>query len=139
MLGTAESCTGGGVAHACTELAGSSQWFAGGVVTYSNALKQKLLGVPLATLEKEGAVSELTAIAMARGALPLLNVDYALAITGIAGPGGGSPQKPVGTVCFAWSGSDSLQYSECCLFTGDRREIREQSVIHALSKLNEIL
>lgn len=139
VLGTAESCTGGGVAQACTELAGSSQWFAGGVVTYSNALKQKLLGVSSSTLEQHGAVSVITAEAMAEGALPLLDVDYVVAITGIAGPGGGTFEKPVGTVCFAWLGRQGLQYSECCVFTGDRQEVRQQSVIHAVRKLNKII
>ena len=106
-LVTAESCTGGWVAQCLTAIAGSSTWFDRAVVSYSNEAKREMLGVTGETLSTHGAVSEATAIAMARGALYNSHADWALAITGVAGPSGGSPGKPVGTVCFAWAGPEN--------------------------------
>jgi nicotinamide-nucleotide amidase len=133
-LVTAESCTGGGLAQAITAIPGSSGWFERGFVTYSNASKQELLGVKSSTLETYGAVSEQTAIEMAEGALRASHAQLSIAITGIAGPDGGSADKPVGTVWFAWSLNNVTQ-SELQLFSGDRLSIREQAVIFALEKL----
>jgi nicotinamide-nucleotide amidase len=156
-LATAESCTGGLVASACTERAGSSSWFECGVVSYSNAAKTRLLGVPAALIERHGAVSLPVAEAMARGAqtgLPPVNagagassgcgsssssaVQTALAITGVAGPGGGSVDKPVGTVCLAWAVGGRV-WSRRCRFDGDRAAVRLQSVQLALRELVEVL
>lgn len=134
-LATAESCTGGWVAQSITAIAGSSAWFDRGFVTYSNAAKQEMLGVTEATLERHGAVSEATARAMAQGAIAHSRADWAIAITGIAGPGGGSPEKPVGTVCFAWAQRDGGCEAQTCVFAGERAAVREQSVIHALRGL----
>lgn len=134
-LATAESCTGGWVAQSITAIAGSSAWFDRGFVTYSNAAKQEMLGVTEATLERHGAVSEATARAMAQGAIAHSRADWATAITGIAGPGGGSPEKPVGTVCFAWAQRDGGCEAQTCVFAGERAAVREQSVIHALRGL----
>jgi len=130
-LATAESCTGGWVAEAVTSIAGSSDWFDRGFVTYSNDAKHELLGVKQSTLKKHGAVSEQTAIEMAQGALARSKATVTLAVTGIAGPGGGSLDKPVGTVCFAWAGKQGAR-SETMRFPGDRESVRRQSVIHAL-------
>ena len=134
-LATAESCTGGWVAQSVTAIAGSSAWFDRGFVTYSNAAKQEMLGVTEATLERHGAVSEATARAIAQGAIAHSRADWAIAITGIAGPGGGSPEKPVGTVCFAWAQRDGGCEAQTCVFAGERAAVREQSVIHALRGL----
>ena len=134
-LATAESCTGGWVAQSITAIAGSSAWFDRGFVTYSNAAKQEMMGVTEATLERHGAVSEATARAMAQGAIAHSRADWAIAITGIAGPGGGSPEKPVGTVCFAWAQRDGGCEAQTCVFAGERAAVREQSVIHALRGL----
>jgi len=131
MLVTAESCTGGWVAQAVTSIAGSSDWFERGYVTYSNAAKREDLGVSAKTLLRHGAVSEATAREMARGALRKGRGTIALAITGIAGPGGGAPGKPVGTVCFAWARGRRIR-SETKRFRGGRTLVRRQSVIHAL-------
>ena len=131
MLVTAESCTGGWVAQAVTSVAGSSDWFERGYVTDSNAAKREALGVPKKTLLRHGAVSEQTARAMAQGALRKSRAHIALAITGIAGPGGGAPGKPVGTVCFAWAQGRRTR-SETKRFRGGRSRVRRQSVIHAL-------
>ena len=131
MLVTAESCTGGWVAQAVTSVAGSSDWFERGYVTYSNAAKREALGVQKKTLLRHGAVSEQTARAMAQGALRKGRAHIALAITGIAGPGGGAPGKPVGTVCFAWARGRNIR-SETKRFRGGRTSVRRQSVIHAL-------
>ena len=131
QLVTAESCTGGWVAQAVTAIAGSSAWFDRGFVTYSNASKEELLGVRAATLERHGAVSEETAREMVQGALARSNGTIALAVTGIAGPGGGSPDKPVGTVCFAWGDGKNLT-TQTRHFSGDRDSVRRQSVVHAL-------
>lgn len=131
-LATAESCTGGWVAQAVTSIAGSSDWFERGYVTYSNAAKRADLGVPEKTLRAQGAVSEPVARAMARGALRNSRADLALAVTGIAGPGGGAPGKPVGMVCFAWARKRGPLRSETRRFRGGRESVRRQSVIHAL-------
>ena len=131
LLVTAESCTGGWIAQAVTSVAGSSEWFERGFVTYSNAAKQDLLGVKQSTLKKHGAVSEETAREMARGALARSKGTLALAVTGVAGPGGGSREKPVGLVCFAWAGKRETR-TETKHFSGDRGSVRRQSVIHAL-------
>jgi len=133
QLATAESCTGGWVAQCLTAIAGSSEWFERGFITYSNEAKQEMLGVGADTLLAHGAVSEACAIAMADGALRHSRADWALAITGVAGPGGGSPEKPVGTVCFAWAGPDGQRDSETCRFAGNREAIRALSVAHALT------
>jgi nicotinamide-nucleotide amidase len=130
-LATAESCTGGWVAQAVTSIAGSSDWFERGWVTYSNAAKREELGVRRRTLDRSGAVSEPVAREMARGALRRSGARVAVAITGIAGPGGGSPGKPVGTVCFAWAQGRRIR-SETRRFRGGRSRVRRQSVIHAL-------
>jgi nicotinamide-nucleotide amidase len=132
-LVTAESCTGGWVAQAVTSVAGSSDWFDRGFVTYSNAAKIDMLGVPETTLARHGAVSEATARHMAQGALRRSVADWAVAITGIAGPGGGTPQKPVGMVCIAWAQRNGGCEALTCQFAGSRAEIREQSVRLALS------
>ena len=132
-LVTAESCTGGWAAQAVTAIAGSSEWFERGFVTYSNAAKEEMLGVQAQTLERYGAVSEETAREMALGALERSRGSIALAITGIAGPGGGSEAKPVGTVCFAWAGRTGAVRSETRRFAGGREAVRRQSVEHALT------
>lgn len=134
-LATAESCTGGWVAQSLTALAGSSGWFDRGFVTYSNAAKVDMLGVPESTLARHGAVSEATARAMAQGVLAHSRADWSLSITGIAGPSGGSPDKPVGTVCFAWAGRDAGCEAQTCHFEGNRADVREQAVLHAVRGL----
>ena len=131
MLATAESCTGGWAAQVVTSVAGSSAWFERGFVTYSNAAKQELLGVKAETLRAHGAVSEETAREMARGALERSRATVSVSITGVAGPAGGTPEKPVGTVCFAWARAGEVR-SETRRFAGDRESIRRQSVILAL-------
>ena len=135
MVVTAESCTGGLVAGAITEVAGSSGWFDRGFVTYSNAAKRDMLGVPETTLDRHGAVSEATARAMAIGALEHSRGDWSVAITGIAGPSGGTPDKPVGTVCFAWAWRAGGCEAQTCHFPGGRTEVRALSVRHALRGL----
>jgi nicotinamide-nucleotide amidase len=139
MLATVESCTGGWVAQAVTAVAGSSDWFDRGFVSYSNAAKQEMLGVSAETLARHGAVSEQTACEMAAGALVHSRAQVALAITGIAGPSGGSPEKPVGTVCFAWSRKDAAPIAQTRQFEGDRESVRRQSVAFALQTLLELL
>ena len=136
-LVTAESCTGGWVAQSLTAIAGSSAWFDRGFVTYSNEAKQEMLGVPPDMLAEHGAVSQPVAVAMAEGALRNSRADWAVAITGIAGPTGGSPQKPVGTVCFAWGCRDGRIVTSTRHFPGSREDVRAQSVEHALSGLIE--
>ena len=131
-LVTAESCTGGWVAQCLTAIAGSSAWFDRGFVTYSNEAKQEMLGVARETLDRHGAVSVATAQAMAQGALRRSRADWSVAITGIAGPTGGSPDKPVGTVCFGWAGPDGFTTTELCHLAGSRAEVRAQSVAYAL-------
>jgi nicotinamide-nucleotide amidase len=135
MVATAESCTGGLVAGALTDIAGSSAWFERGFVTYSNHAKIELLGVASDLIETYGAVSEDVARAMAEGALLESRAQVAVAITGIAGPGGGTRDKPVGTVCFAWAFMEQPVVSETMHFAGDRAGVREQSVRHALGGL----
>ncbi|MFN2333282.1 MAG: CinA family protein [Wenzhouxiangellaceae bacterium] len=159
VLALAESCTGGWIAKVCTDLAGSSVWFERGLVTYSNRAKSEELGVRPATIQHYGAVSEMVAAEMARGARNVAHADYAIAvsretveamvqgacresgadigvaISGVAGPGGGSPDKPVGTVCFAWVGPEDEPETETCLFSGDREIIRRETVAHALDGL----
>ena len=135
MLTCAESCTGGWVAKVVTATAGSSMWFERGFVTYSNAAKQELLGVKGDTLRQEGAVSEAVVREMAAGALRRSHAQAALAISGVAGPGGGSPGKPVGTVCFAWALQGGEAAAETRHFAGDRETVRRLSVIHALQGL----
>ncbi len=129
---TAESCTGGLVAGAITAIAGSSDWFEFGFVAYANRAKTTLLDVPAALLSDFGAVSEPTARAMAEGALAKSDADVALAVTGVAGPGGGSPAKPVGTVCFAWAVRGQGTTSATRHFAGDRAEVRRASATAAL-------
>jgi len=136
-LATAESCTGGWVAQCLTAIAGSSTWFDRGFVTYSNDAKHEMLGVELATLRTHGAVSEASAGAMAAGALSRSHADWALAITGIAGPDGGSAGKPVGTVCFGWAGTEVGVEVESRHFVGSREEVRYQSVVFALKGVLE--
>src|SRR5437868_1655786 len=135
VLAVAESCTGGWVAQAVTSVAGSSDWFDRGFVTYSNVAKQELLGVGGDTLRHHGAVSEQTAREMVQGALARSHAHVALAITGIAGPGGGTPEKPVGTVWLAWFGKERSLRTAHHVFDGDREAIRRQAVIAALDGL----
>ena len=130
-LVTAESCTGGWVAQAVTAISGSSAWFERGFVTYSNAAKQELLGVRKKTIRQHGAVSEETAREMAKGALKKSRGTIAVAVTGVAGPTGGSDEKPVGMVCFAFAASRMIS-SETRRFKGSRESVRRQSVVHAL-------
>lgn len=132
-LVTAESCTGGWVAQTVTAIAGSSAWFDRGFVTYSNDAKVDMLGVPETTLAWHGAVSEPTARAMAQGALRHSRGHWSVAITGIAGPSGGTPEKPVGMVCLAWAQRDGGCEALTCHFAGNRAEIREQAARIALS------
>jgi len=139
MLTTAESCTGGWVAQAVTAIAGSSGWFERGLVTYSDAAKQEMLGVSARTLAAHGAVSEETAREMAIGALAHSRAQVALAITGIAGPAGGSPEKPVGMVCFAWATKSGVASVVAHRFSGDRDSVRRQSAIAALQGVLELL
>ena len=134
MLATAESCTGGRIAGACTDLAGSSQWFERGFVTYSNAAKSELLGVDPALIESHGAVSEVVARAMAFGAVRHSHAQVGVAVTGVAGPAGGSRDKPVGTVWFGYL-VDGLLSSETRRFDGDRADVRAATVEHALRAL----
>ncbi|GGY46152.1 CinA family protein [Pseudoduganella albidiflava] len=134
LLVTAESCTGGGVSQAITEIAGSTGWFDCGFVCYSNASKTELLEVPAALIAQFGSVSEEVAAAMAQGALANSNAHLAVSTTGIAGPTGAVPGKPVGTVCFGWANGDTV-HTERLVFSGDRRAVREQTVVHALQGL----
>ncbi|MDM5180385.1 nicotinamide-nucleotide amidohydrolase family protein [Massilia sp. CCM 8695] len=138
LLVTAESCTGGGVAQAVTEVAGSTGWFDCGFITYSNASKTELLDVSAALMAQLGSVSEEVAAAMASGALANSNAHVALSTTGIAGPSGAVPGKPVGTVCFGWARGDAVQ-TERLVFAGDRHAVREQTVVHALQGLLRII
>ena len=137
-LATAESCTGGMIAAACTDLAGSSLWFERGYVTYSNAAKTEMLGVDAQLISTEGAVSESVARAMVRGAAERARAQVAVAVTGIAGPSGGSAAKPVGTVWFAWNVAGSIT-SEVMHFDGDRAAVRSATVLHALQRLVTLL
>ncbi|MEH6649652.1 MAG: CinA family protein [Motiliproteus sp.] len=136
---TAESCTGGGVAAQLTELAGSSAWLEGGFVTYSNAMKQRALGISPALIEQHGAVSQQCVEAMATGALDNSLAQISVAISGIAGPGGGSEDKPVGTVWIAWATVDPVIKSQCYKFNGARKAVRDQAVEQAISGLLEMI
>jgi nicotinamide-nucleotide amidase len=135
MLATAESCTGGGIAEAMTRVPGSSAWFDCAFVTYSYEAKTSMLGVLRDTLVDFGAVSEETAREMVEGAISRSRAQVAVAVTGIAGPDGGMPDKPVGTVWFAWKFPKKPIISEACHFTGGRASVRNQTVAHALNKL----
>ncbi|OGI55302.1 MAG: damage-inducible protein CinA [Candidatus Muproteobacteria bacterium RIFCSPHIGHO2_12_FULL_60_33] len=135
MLVTAESCTGGWVAQMITSVAGSSEWFERGFVAYTNLAKREMLGVKTTILSRYGAVSEQTARAMAESALTHSHAQVAIAITGIAGPSGGTPEKPVGTVCFAWAAKKRDTISRKHVFSGDREAVRRQAVVAALQGL----
>ncbi|QIL85108.1 nicotinamide-nucleotide amidohydrolase family protein [Vibrio sp. HDW18] len=135
ILATAESCTGGGVAYLITEVAGSSAWFDRSFVTYSNQAKQEMLGVQPATLALHGAVSEPTVQEMVLGALQHSHATLAVAISGIAGPAGGSPEKPVGTVCFGFADQFGWLRLETCHFVGDRQQVRQQAIEHVFDQL----
>ncbi len=139
ILATAESCTGGWIAKLMTDLAGSSVSFDRGFVTYSNAAKQEMLGVSTATLEKFGAVSEQTVIEMAEGALENSLATVSISVSGIAGPTGGTKEKPVGTVWLGWAMSGSATETLRIVFTGDRNAVRQQAVATSLQKLIELL
>ncbi|NVK42760.1 MAG: CinA family protein [Oceanospirillaceae bacterium] len=132
MLATAESCTGGWVARELTALAGSSNWFDCGFVTYSNTAKHRMLGVPVELIEREGAVSEAVVLSMAEGAVRNSDARIAVSISGVAGPGGGSPEKPVGTVWFGWACEGMPTRAERHLLDGDRESVRRQAVEIAL-------
>jgi len=132
MLATAESCTGGWIAEAVTMVPGSSEWFERGFVTYTYISKREMLGVKEATLEKRGAVAEEVVREMAEGALARSHAQVVVAVSGVAGPGGGTPDKPVGTVCFAWALKGGRPRSETRRFAGDREAVRRLSVEHAL-------
>lgn len=138
-VATAESCTGGGVAAAITAVAGSSAWFEYGVVSYANSAKEKLLGVSIDTIAREGAVSEAVVIEMVRGVLVLSGADIAVAISGIAGPSGGSPEKPLGTAWFAWAKATGEIRTEIQVFDGDRAEVQRSAVIWALDGLSNTI
>ncbi len=138
MMATAESCTGGLIAGACTELSGSSNWFERGFVTYSNQAKTELLGVDAALIARDGAVSEAVARAMVQGALRQAPVQAAVAVTGVAGPTGGSVAKPVGTVWFGWN-VDGVVRCEMRRFDGNRAAVRAATVVHALAGLLAML
>ena len=131
----AESCTGGGLAAAITDIPGSSQWFERGFITYTNEAKMEMLSVPENIIASQGAVSEATVRSMAEGAIQYSHADVRVAISGIAGPGGGSLEKPVGTVWIAWAGNARPISAHCYLFVGDRIAIREQAVLVALEGL----
>ncbi|WP_019022429.1 CinA family protein [Thioalkalivibrio sp. ALE23] len=137
VMATVESCTGGGIAQALTDVPGSSAWFECGWVTYSNAAKTRLVGVDPALLEAHGAVSEEVAAAMATGGLTHSGADLSLSVTGVAGPAGGSPDKPVGMVCFGWQARYGAVRTETRHFDGERHEVRRQAMLHALASLLE--
>ncbi len=139
-VATAESCTGGWIAKSITDVPGSSAVFGYGIVSYSNGAKESMLGVSNATIEEHGAVSEAVVNEMAKGALRLSGADIAVAVSGVAGPDGGTEEKPVGTVWFAWAvrdGSDALVDATCEQFSGDRELVRELTVAHALQGILE--
>ena len=138
QMATAESCTGGMIAAACTDLAGSSSWFERGFVTYSNAAKHDSLGVPQDLIAQHGAVSEAVARAMAQGALAHSQAQVAVAVTGVAGPTGGSAAKPVGTVWFGFASPAGVVTETRC-FAGDRAAVRQDTVAHAFERLCEIV
>lgn len=139
ILTTAESCTGGWLAQLITAIPGSSAWFDRGFITYSNQSKQDMLGVSAETLEAHGAVSEETVQEMAAGALKHSRAQISASISGIAGPGGGTRQKPVGMVCNGWATSDGMTLATTCRLSGDREEIRSRAVASALRGLIELV
>lgn len=134
LLTVAESCTGGGICHAITEITGSSDWFDCGFVTYSNSSKSEILNISASLIAQHGAVSEEIAAAMAQGALANSEAHIAISTTGIAGPGGAVPGKPVGTICFGWL-VGGVTHTERKVFAGDRQAVREQTVAYALDRL----
>ena len=138
-LATAESCTGGWIGEAVTAIAGSSEWFERGFITYTNVAKCEMLGVKAATLDRHGAVSEQTVIEMVAGALAHSHAQIAVSVSGIAGPTGGTPAKPVGTVCIAWQRKGAAARAETHRFDGDREAVRRQSVARALRGVLELL
>lgn len=142
-LTVAESCTGGWVAKVLTDLAGSSDWFERGFVTYSNQAKNEMLGVAESTLENKGAVSQETVTEMALGALKNSHADFSMSISGIAGPGGGSVEKPLGLVWFSWAVKENNTFnilaSEKQVFAGDRESVRRQAVEYVLTRLTKLL
>ncbi|AKH21922.1 nicotinamide-nucleotide amidase [Sedimenticola thiotaurini] len=138
-LAAAESCTGGWIAKVLTDIAGSSEWFERGFVTYSNQAKQEMLGVEAGTLRAHGAVSEAVVREMVSGALAHSQADLALSVSGIAGPGGGSVEKPVGTVWFGWQRRGGEALATCYCFAGDREAVRRQAVLTALQGVLELL
>lgn len=139
MLTSAESCTGGWLGQTITSVAGSSAWYERGFITYATISKHEMLGVSTATLEQYGVVSEQTAREMAEGSIARSHAQVAIAITGIAGPEGGTPEKPIGMVCFAWALKDGLARSETRHFSGDREAVRRQSVAVALQGIIDLL
>ena len=139
QLVTAESCTGGWIAQTATAIPGSSAWFDRGYVTYSNRAKMEILAVPETVLVKHGAVSTQTAAAMAAGAIGASGVDISVAVTGVAGPDGGTPDKPVGMVCFGWCLRDADPVTRVVQFDGDRQGVRAQTVAVALDGLLELI
>lgn len=136
---TAESCTGGGIAHLITSIPGSSQWFERGFVVYSNEAKLELLRVDMEIFDSFGAVSRESAVAMAQGAVVNSHADISVAVTGVAGPDGGTPDKPVGTVCFAWSRRGGETKAASTVFEGDRQHVREQAILMAIQGLLDII
>jgi nicotinamide-nucleotide amidase len=138
-VATAESCTGGGISAAITAISGSSNWFEYGVVSYANQAKQRLLQVSVQTLDQEGAVSEAVVVQMLKGVLLLSGSDIGVAVSGIAGPSGGSPDKPVGSVWFAWGLASGELRTQLCHFAGDRQSVQQQSVAQGLRGLLEML
>ncbi|WP_087018125.1 nicotinamide-nucleotide amidase [Thaumasiovibrio subtropicus] len=139
VLATAESCTGGGVATAVTDIAGSSAWFDRAFVTYSNEAKMEMLGVKADTLIQFGAVSEPVVEEMSQGALSRSHADISVAISGIAGPGGGSDEKPVGTVCFGFATRQGESTVTTCIFAGDRAQVRTEAIEYALKSLIKMI
>jgi len=139
MLVTAESCTGGWIAEAITMVPGSSEWFERGFVTYTYISKREMLGVQDRTLEKHGAVSEEVVLEMVQGALVHSHAQVAVAVSGVAGPSGGTPEKPVGTVCLAWGAKGAAPGAETVRFPGDREAVRRRSVEHALKGVLALL
>ena len=139
FLSTAESCTGGWLAKSCTDLSGSSAWFERGFVTYTNRSKNEMLGVDMALIDEHGAVSEETVGAMVAGALEHSPTHIAVAISGIAGPDGGTEAKPVGTVCFGWMVKGGVKVVETTHFKGDREAVRRQAVEYALDGLISLI
>ena len=138
-VATAESCTGGGIATAITAVAGSSSWFEYGIVSYANSAKEKLLHVNSQTLLEHGAVSQAVVVEMVAGVLALSGADIAVAVSGVAGPSGGTAEKPVGTVWFAWGLASGEIYSECFHFVGDRTAVQSQAIVQGLNGLLKLL